>query len=140
MITAAQIKKYNSKSVPELLKLAERAFNKFIRERDSEDGWFKCISCGRYKSVSDMHASHYMSAGNYSATRFNEFNVNGACSKCNVFLHGNLIEYRIRLVEKIGEENVRAIETVARSRHKFERTGLIWIILTYKDKLKNERC
>jgi hypothetical protein len=136
MITAAQIKKYNSKSVPVLLKLAEKHFNKFIRKRDSEDGWFKCIACGKIKSSEKLHASHYMAAGHYGITRFDEDNVHGGCNECNTFQHGNLIRYRENLVLKIGEERVKRLESISRITKKWDRLELIEIICRYKNKVK----
>lgn len=136
MITAAQIKKYNSKSVPQLLKLAEKNFNKFIRQRDSEDGWFRCIACGEVKSTDKLHASHYMSAGHNGMTRFDEDNVHGGCQKCNTFLHGNLIRYRENLVRKIGEDKIQRLESISRITKKWDRLELIEIIVTYKHKIK----
>lgn len=136
MITAAQIKKYNNKSVPELLKLAEKHFNKFIRERDSEDGWFKCIACGKIKATGKLHASHYMAAGHCGTTRFDEDNVHGGCLHCNTFLHGNLIRYRENLVLKIGEDRVKRLESISRITKKWDRLELIEIICRYKQKVK----
>lgn len=135
-ITVAQIKRYRNKSVPELLKLAEKHFNRFIRERDSEDGWFKCIACGDVKPIDRLHASHYMSAGHCGMTRFDEDNVHGGCPKCNTFLHGNLIRYRENLVLKIGEDSVKRLESVSRITKKWDRLELIEIICRYKEKVK----
>lgn len=134
-LTADQIKKYNKKSIPQLLKLAEKHFNAFIRHRDSEDGWFRCISCGEVKATEKMHAGHYMSAGHNGATRFDEDNVNGQCHKCNTFLHGNLIRYRENLVKKIGEDRVKILENISRLTKKWDRLELIDIIITYKEKM-----
>jgi hypothetical protein len=50
------------KGVPKLLRTLESIFNKFIRLRDTKghgDGaYFKCISCGEIKPVSQMNAGH----------------------------------------------------------------------------------
>jgi hypothetical protein len=134
MITAAQIKKYNSKSVPELLKLAEKVFNKFIRERDSEDGWFRCISCQVPKKTEQMNAGHYMSAGHNGSVRFDEDNCWGQCIACNCHLHGNLIRYRENLIRKIGEDSVKRLESISRITKKWDRLELIEIICRYKEK------
>lgn len=134
MITAAQIKKYNSKTVPELLKLSEKHFNRFIRLRDSEDGWFRCISCQVPKKIEQMNAGHYMSAGHNSTTRYDENNVNGQCVYCNKHLHGNLIHYRENLVKKIGEDSVKRLESISRITKKWDRLELIEIICRHKSK------
>jgi hypothetical protein len=135
-LTVDQINKYNKKSVPQLLKLAEHAFNAYIRHRDSEGEYFICISCSTPKSLSKMHAGHYMSAGHNASVRFNEDNVRGQCEKCNTFLHGNLIRYRENLVKKIGEDKVKYLEAISRITKKWDRLELIDIIVTYKQKIK----
>lgn len=131
-LTTATIQKYAKKSVSQLIKIAERHFNRFIRDRDLEGDHFQCISCGQWHHRSQMNASHFMAAGLYSATRFDEMNVHGGCIRCNKYLHGNLGEYRKRLVEKIGEDKVKMIEMRARMSKKQDRWSLIAIIEKYK--------
>lgn len=81
-------------------------FNKWIRNRDKENG---CISCG-----GEIHdAGHYYSAGHYNQLRFNEDNVNGQCKKCNLFLRGNLILYTVNLEKKIGKERIDKLHFLA---------------------------
>lgn len=126
---------YQNKSVPELLKISEKHFNAYIRARDSKDGYFKCISCGKVKDTDKMHAGHFMPK-TYSATRFNTDNVNGQCAACNTHKHGNLILYRQNLIQKIGEEKVAWVEAIARTRVKWDRYTLISIILEFKQKIK----
>lgn len=135
-ITAAQVQKYKGKSISQLISIAEKHFNAYIRQRDAENEYFRCISCGIYKPTHQMNAGHYMSAGHNAAVRFSEDNVHGQCVRCNLHMHGNLIPYRANLVEKIGEEKVLLLESSARLVHKWDRFGLIYVIETYKSKLK----
>lgn len=132
----SDIKKYANKSVPELIKLATKYFNEFIRLRDSKGHLFNCISCGILKDRQHLHCGHYMSAGSHSSTRFDEDNCHGQCDRCNTHLHGNLAQYRSRLVQKIGIEKVESLERKARMRHKYERYALIEIIIAYREKVK----
>lgn len=119
-----------SKSVPELVKLADKHFNAFIRLRDVQRG---CVSCNSFKVE---YASHFYSAGNYKALRYIEDNVHGSCVKCNVFLRGNLLEYRQRLLKRIGAERLEKLEILAawnkRNDYHCDRLSLIETIL--KDK------
>lgn len=80
--------------------------NKFIRLRDKDE---PCISCGRYHQ-GQWHAGHYRSRGACPELRFNEDNIHKQCSACNNYKSGNAIEYRIRLVNKIGLERVEFLE------------------------------
>lgn len=131
-LTAKQIQKYSKKTIPQLIKLAEKVFNAYIRKRDNKGGYFQCIACGEYKPIPQMHAGHYLAAGHNGIVRFNEDNVNGECCRCNTFLHGNTAEYRKGLIKKIGLERVEILESTARMRHKWDRNGLIWVIESYK--------
>lgn len=135
-ISAKVIKKYEGKTPAQLLKLAEKHFNAFIRKRDSTDTWFVCISCQKTKKMDQMNAGHYMAAGHYTAVRFNEDNVHGQCIACNQHLHGNLIDYRKNLLQKIGPELLEEIEGTCRLSVKWDRFVLIGIIETYKTKCK----
>jgi len=96
-------------------KEAQSAFNRYIRIRD--DGK-ECVSCGNpligknnYLTGSAIDASHYRSRGAASHLKFNVFNVHSACTRCNRQLSGNAVEYRIRLIERIGLERVERIES-----------------------------
>ena len=132
------IQKYSKKSIKDLLPIATRHFNKFIRERDSEDGWGRCISSGRRMRVpsKNAQAGHFYSAGKYPELRFNENNVHLQSKSDNYFLSGNLLEYRSRLIKKIGLHNVEELDEIARRskqmRYKWDRFYLIEIIEKYK--------
>lgn len=89
------------------IQLFQRVFNVYIKARDKND---PCISCGTTKNVR-YDAGHYWAAGNYGGLRFNENNANRQCShNCNNFLSGNQVEYRIRLIVKIGEKAVQKLD------------------------------
>lgn len=74
-------------------------FNIFIRERDKDK---PCISCGTPMATRKGDASHYWSTGGNPGVRFDEDNCHLACVPCNQHKHGNLLEYSIRLPERIG--------------------------------------
>ena len=94
------------KTRSEWLREAQTAFNAYIRERDSGK---PCISCGRYHN-GQYHAGHYRTVKAAPEVRFHPFNCNLQCAPCNNHLSGNVVEYRIRLKEKIGTENLRWLE------------------------------
>ena len=119
-----KIIKVKSDSIPKLTKKAQDVFNRWVRRRDADKG---CISCG----AEIDHAGHYLSAGHHGHLRFNEMNVNGQCLRCNNFLHGNLINYRIGLVKRYGEQKVQYLESCAHGVKKWSKTELQAIIETY---------
>lgn len=91
------------------LAFAQAAFNEFIRLRDKGNS---CISCGRMHS-GKINAGHYRSVGAAPHLRFNQFNCHLQCEPCNNnnMLSGNIVEYRINLVKKIGVDKVEWIES-----------------------------
>ena len=88
------------------LKLFQTVFNSYIRTRDKD---LPCISCGK-NNEKQFHAGHYRSVGSCPELRFNELNVWRQCATCNTYLHGNLIEYRKELINRIGVEKVEWLE------------------------------
>jgi len=80
-------------------------FNKWIRLRDKG---LNCISC--QKPAKKENAGHYRSVGGNPELRFEPLNNNLQCEYCNTYLHGNLIDYRINLIKKIGLEKVEWLE------------------------------
>lgn len=113
--------------LPKLLAKAQKVFNAYIRERDKE---FGCISC----NGEVQQAGHYFSQGKHSALRYDELNVNGQCVRCNMYLSGNLIQYRYGLVQKYGEDKVMELEQVGifNKSKKWSRAELEEIINKYK--------
>ena len=126
----------HKKSIPRLIKIAEKYFNEYIRKRDEGKG---CICCGG-KFYQEIQAGHFYSAGHYPGLRFNEDNVHGQSKHCNYFGSGNLNEYRIYLEKKIGSQRLKDLDTMAAyyRQHgwKWDRFYLIDIIEKYKEKIK----
>lgn len=115
-------------------KLKEKAqywFNRFIRLRDKN---LPCISC-EHTQGRQFHAGHFRPVGANHQLRFNELNCHKQCSICNNYKSGNLAEYRIALIKKIGLENVEALEQ-DNSIKKYSEVDLKEIISTYKQKCK----
>ncbi|MDH0293391.1 recombination protein NinG [Pseudomonas sp. GD04087] len=99
-------RKEKLKSRPDHLKEAQHAFNEYIRLRDADK---PCISCDRHHA-GKYDAGHYRSVGACPELRFDEDNVHKQCSPCNTQLSGNILEYRIRLIQRIGADRVARLE------------------------------
>lgn len=125
------------KTVPDLIKEAQIAFNAFIRERDRQAG-HDCISSGRSLDWSGnaVDAGHYRSTGAASHLRFHEDNCHAQSKHDNQFLAGNAVDYRIRLVARIGLARVEALEADNQVR-KWSRQELMAIRDEYR--LKNKK-
>ena len=85
---------------------AQQAVNAWVRERDKG---LPCISCGRHHH-GQYHAGHYLSTGARANLRFDPTNIHKQCQPCNTHLSGNLLNYRIGLIAKIGLEAVEKLE------------------------------
>lgn len=127
---------------PQLTKLAQTAFNEFIRERDYGN---PCICCG--KPVPNdgrsnaVDAGHYRSVGSAPHLRFDEKNCHAQLKHCNQYLAGNHVNYRKGLIEKIGQRDVDLLEADQTIR-KYTKEGLQEIARHYKAearKLKKQR-
>lgn len=96
------------KSRAQHLKEAQAAFNSYIRARDEIAG-LPCVSCGRFHTGA-YDAGHYRSVGAMPALRFSEINCHRQCVPCNQHKGGNIVEYRIGLVKRIGVLSVEWLE------------------------------
>ncbi len=114
------------------IKMFQVVFNTFIRVQDKD---LPCISCGTTKNV-EYAAGHYIPT-TYQYLRFNEFNVNKQCNKhCNMMLRGNITEYRINLIKKIGVEEVEHLENSRHMMLEITIPELKNLIIEYKNKIK----
>ncbi|MGK8745372.1 recombination protein NinG [Pseudomonas aeruginosa] len=101
-----KVRKERLKSKADHLREAQQAFNEFIRLRDADQ---PCISCGRHHD-GQYHAGHYRSVGSHPELRFDEDNVHKQCAPCNNHKSGDVVNYRINLVAKIGAAAVARLE------------------------------
>jgi hypothetical protein len=136
---AKQWKKTKQKAKQDLmtlsdyLKLAQQVFNKFIRLRDKDK---PCISCNAKTGSYTITAGHYFPSTNKSVT-FNEDNLHGQCwYNCNSSKSGNLAEYRLGLIQRIGLERLEKLELESRKTKKWTQEELKEIMAIYKKKIK----
>ena len=101
-----KVRKEKLKSRADHLKDTQIAFNAWVRARDAE---LPCISCGRHHQ-GKYDAGHYRTVGSNPALRFEPLNCHRQCSPCNTQLSGNIVNYRIELVKRIGAELVEWLE------------------------------
>lgn len=121
-------KKVLVKSLPQLKKQLQSAFNSWIRNRDKD---LPCISCGQFKDK--YHAGHFIAQGFSGFLRYNEDNCHKQCVGCNLFKRGNLLEYRIALIQKIGRAKVEWLEEHRKDVRKVTREELEELLNKYKE-------
>ena len=88
------------------MKEAQTAFNAWVRERDAA---LPCISCGRHHQ-GKYDAGHYRTVGSNPSLRFEPLNCHRQCSPCNTHKSGDIVNYRIELVKRIGADKVDWLE------------------------------
>ena len=123
----AKIKK-ELETVQDLVKKAQKLFNTYIRNRDRGR---KCISCTNILE-GKFDAGHFYNANNHWSLRFDLSNVHGQCVACNQHKHGNLLEYRKGLLDRIGEQELLRLEEESTKTRKYTREELREIITNYK--------
>ncbi|AVX90006.1 hypothetical protein PkP19E3_17590 [Pseudomonas koreensis] len=101
-----KVRKEKLKTRADRLKDTQQAFNAWVRARDAA---LPCVSCGRHHE-GQYHAGHYRTVGANPELRFEPLNAWKQCAPCNNHLSGNLINYRISLLQRIGEEKVAWLE------------------------------
>ncbi len=128
---AVRLKLEKLKTKSDHAREAQSAFNAFIRARDKDE---PCISCNRLHQ-GQWHAGHYRSVGSHPELRYSELNVHKQCAPCNNHKAGNVVEYRLNLLEKIGSKALAWLEG-PHDPQKYTVEELQQIKATYKQKLK----
>lgn len=103
---AIKAAKERIKSRSDHIKEAQQAFNAWVRERDA---LLPCVSCGRHHD-GQYHAGHYRTVGANPELRFEPLNCWKQCAPCNNHKSGDIVNYRIELVRRIGTEKVEWLE------------------------------
>ena len=136
---AKQRRKENSldrqriKTKTQHLREAQTVFNRYIRLRDAGK---PCISCDKPDDgTHQRHASHYRSVSAASQLRFDEANVSASCMQCNSHRSGNVVEYRIRLANKIGQDEVERLES-SHEVVKWDIDEIVVLKQRYREKIK----
>lgn len=110
----------------------QKIVNTFIRLRDKDK---PCISCDKILR-SKYDAGHFYPAGSYKNLRFNEDNIHAQCVSCNRDKHANLLEYRPRLIKRIGIERVEELDRIRNTPAHFTIEELKEMKIKYKQKVK----
>jgi len=117
---------------------ALKEFNSFIRARDKDK---PCISCDKPAGKYKLTSGHYYPQGTYRNIALDERNAHGQCwYNCNRNKSGNLLEYRPRLIKRIGLKAVEQLDIDAQKKvAKYTIPELIELKKYYKQKIKELR-
>ena len=124
-----------TKKKPDLKAKLDKVFSEYIRKRDTRNGVFKCISCGRILPYEQADCGHYINR-KHMATRFDEMNCNAQCRSCNRFDEGNIQGYRRGLVALYGEQQVTLLEAKKYNFRKYSDFEYEVLVKHYKEEIK----
>jgi len=128
--------KEKAKSVTQLKAQLDKVFSLYIRQKYADDaGNVECYTCGVVKPIKNMQNAHFWSR-KYLSVRWEEKNCRVCCAGCNVFLHGNYIEYTRRLLKEIGQDKFDKLELQKNSTLKADKAYLIEKIEYYNKLVK----
>jgi hypothetical protein len=130
--------KEEDKGIYKLMAEADEVFGKFIRMRDRLAG-HDCISSGEpldWWTPNRVDAGHFRTKGAASHLRYDEDNCHAQTKRENRYKAGNAIEYRPRLINRIGLEKVERLESDNQI-HKWTREELRQIKVIYRGKLRD---
>lgn len=127
------------KTVKDYHKDCQKIFNTYIRLRDNGK---RCCSCDTLLDSRQrkFDAGHYFSQGGHGSVRYHEQNCFAQCVHCNRHLHGNIHNYRNKLIERIGQDNFNHLEREANEQKKWTIDELKALIIVYKVKVKQIRA
>lgn len=131
----AERKEYyqQSMTLSDWKKKVQTVFNKYIRLRDVQKG---CISCGTPLQNRKFDAGHFYPT-TYEGIRFHEDNVHGQCVPCNRERHGNIHEYRKRIIDRISNDELHWLDDNRYIKLKLSKIELEELYNKYKQKVKD---
>lgn len=105
------------------------------RKFADENGYTKCVSCGKVFHWKVMDAGHFIPRARSLKTYFEEMNINPQCKGCNGFDPGMLIPYTRFMDDFYGREEVDKLRARSREKANFRLQDYLDILEDYKIKL-----
>ena len=94
---------------------AWKEFSRYIRVKFSNSlGECECVTCGKVSHYKELQAGHFIDS-RCNAVLFREDLVYPQCPGCNLFKHGNYVQYTLFMLKKHTQEE---IEEFANLKHK----------------------
>ncbi len=118
-------------TVSQLKKKCDALHSEYIRRKFAEDGYVKCVTCGKVAPWKEMQCGHYISR-RFNSTRFLEENTHVQCACCNVFHHGEMDKYALYMIEMYGKEFLDELNELRKQTKQFRIAELREMIENYK--------
>lgn len=84
-------------------------YAKVVKLRNVTSRGVKCVVCNNYFDIKVINLGHYIPRSVFGL-RWDDNNCHPQCPKCNCEHNENTTPYRKALINKIGEDNVLALE------------------------------
>ena len=131
------------KPISKLKKELDKWFSLYIRLREAtNEGVVQCFTCGKIRHYKKLQCGHFQSRRHH-ATRWNEWNCQVQCVKCNMFEQGEQWKFGLNINAKYGEGTSKELEFLAQTTVKFSRVDYEENIRYYKalvNNLKKEKA
>lgn len=105
----------------------DTVFARYIRSQN-----MRCVTCGAV--TENGHAGHFVPR-QYLATRWDVRNCHKQCVYCNVYRHGNLIEYTLFMQKRYGQSVIDELLQAKRQTVKLTREWLEERLNYFKSRL-----
>tara|TARA_R100000697_G_scaffold58978_1_gene72056 strand:- start:1339 stop:1752 length:414 start_codon:yes stop_codon:yes gene_type:complete len=125
------------KPISKLKKELDKWFSLYIRLREStSQGIAQCFTCGKIDYYKKLQCGHFQSRRHY-ATRWNEWNCQVQCVKCNMFEQGEQWKFGLNINAKYGDGTSKELEFLAQTSIKKMRVEYEEDIRYYKALVNN---
>ena len=125
------------KPISKLKKELDKWFSLYIRLREStSQGIAQCFTCGKIDYYKKLQCGHFQSRRHY-ATRWNEWNCQVQCVKCNMFEQGEQWKFGLNINAKYGDGTSKELEFLAQTSIKKMRVEYEEDIRYYKTLVNN---
>ena len=130
-----EIKPRGVDTVKSLKKEVWDLFSEWVRRSESdENGYCKCVTCGRVLHWKEVDAGHYISR-KHNSVFIDERNVHPQCKSCNGFGHGMEAAYKNYIIKRYGESVEATLQMLKRRNHQFTVFELQQYRKLYQEKL-----
>ena len=129
-------RKLKPDAIPKLTKKLDAVFSRFVRLSGRDRfGVVKCYTCDHRADPKTMQAGHWIPR-QHRATRWELWNVKPQCYACNMRYGGRPQEFRERMVEEYGEEEVQEMALRRHDIRQWTREELKDLIEYFTDRVK----
>lgn len=132
-----KLKKKKKDSVSKLKKVLDKVYSVYVRRKDATfQGHATCYTCGTTLPWQILQCGHFITR-QCNQLRYDPRNTRPQCFSCNVWRHGNIDVYAMRLVQEYGPEILKTLNQEKQKVKQFKTAELEGLISLYKKKLKN---